>query len=269
MVIGFGIDAALMAAFLRKPCIIFTDNEVTPIQNIMTSWFASAIITPDCFQRNIGKKQIRINGYKELAYLHPNVFKPDPSILDDLYIDRSNKYVILRFNAFDAVHDIGIHGFSIADQLKLVDELKKYAQVFISPEGTLSKELESYRLPVDYNKIHHVLYHAQLLVTDTQTMATEAAILGTPVVRCNNFVGPNDMGNFIELEKKYDLIYSFQKAGQALEKAIELIKQPDVKEQWAKKRQKLLAEKIDVTQFMVDFIDNYPESFNKHRDEEV
>jgi uncharacterized protein len=269
MIIGFGIDAALIAAVLRKVSVIFTDNEPTHIQNVLTSWFTSVIITPACFQRDIGKKQIRINGYKEFTYLHPNFFKPDITVFDELKIARNEKFIILRFNVFDAVHDIGKHGFSISDQFKLVQELKEHAHVFISPEGKLSKELESYRLPIPYNRIHHALYYAQLLVTDTQTMTTEAAILGTPVVRSNSWVGPHDMGNFIELEQNYDLIYSYQKSEQAIQKAIDLIKQPDLKKQWAKKREKLLNDKIDIRQFMVDFIENYPESLKKYKNKAI
>jgi len=266
VVIGFGVDAAFTAALLRKPCIIFTDNEPTHVQNVMASWFASVIITPDCFQRDIGKKQLRINGYKEFAYLHPDVFKPDPSIISGLDINKTGKYVILRFNSFDAVHDIGRRGFTSGDQLTLVNELGKYARVFISPEGNLPKELESYRLPIDDNQIHHALYYAQLLVTDTQTMATEAAILGTPVVRCNNFVGSHDMGNFIELEQKYDLIYCFNNSTKSINKAVELIKLPDLKETWGRKRQKLLNDKINLTRFMVGFIEDFPQSLKKCRD---
>jgi uncharacterized protein len=264
MVIGFGVDAAFTAGVIRQPSIIFTDNDPTHLQNNMTNWFASAIITPDCFLANLGEKQVRIKGYKELAYLHPNYFKPDSSIYDELKINRGEKYVILRFNIFDAVHDIGVHGFSPSDQVFLVKELERYAHVFISPEGNLSEELERYRLPISYNRIHHALYYAHLLVTDTQTMATEAAILGTPVVRCNSFVGSKEMGNFIDLEQKYDLVYSYSKTEQAKIKAIELIKQLDLKEQWDKKRQVLLSDKIDVTKFMVEFIDNFPRSLSSY-----
>lgn len=266
MVIGFGIDAAVVAALFRKPCVVFIDDEPTPIQNYLTKLLNSIIITPECFKYNLGNKHIRIAGYKELAYLHPDYFKPDNSIYNELKISKSEKYIILRFNAFDAIHDIGKHGFTTADRFSLIQELGRYVRVFISPEGSLPKELEGYRLPIPYERIHHALYYAQLLVTDTQTMATEAALLGTPVVRYNSFVGPNDACNFIELEQKYNLIYSFQNAEQAIQKSFELIKQPDLKTQWANKLQKLIEDKINVTHFLTDFIINYPESFFKHKD---
>jgi predicted glycosyltransferase len=265
IIIGFGVDAAFTAGLLRKPCIVFTDSEPMPVQRFFIKLLASAIVTPRCFKKDLGKKHVRIEGYKELAYLHPNYFEPDPSIFKELGLAKDEKYVILRFNVFDAVHDIGRHGFPISDQFRLVNELRKYAHMFISPEGSLPAELEVYRLPITYERIHHALYYSQLLVTDTQTMTTEAAVLGTPAVRCNNFVGSNDMGNFSELEQKYDLIYSFRDSEQAIRKATELIKQPELKKQWAGKRQKLIEDKIDVTQFLVDFITNYPESLLKYK----
>ena len=42
-----------------------------------------------------------------------------------------------------------------------------------------------------------------MVVADTQTIVTEAAVLGTPAIRYNSFAGENDMGNFVELEQKY------------------------------------------------------------------
>lgn len=266
IVIGFGLDAAIIASLFRKQCIVFVDDDDSALQNNLTRLLSSAIITPEYFNWKLGKKHIRIKGYKELTYLHPDYFEPDPSIFHELRLAENERYIILRFNIFDAIHDIGKHGFSASDQSSLVQKLSKYAHVFISPEGPLAKELEGYRLSIPYERIHHVLYYAQLLVTDTQTMATEAAVLGTPTIRCNSYVGQVRVGNFIELEQKYDLIYSIRDPKHAIRKAIELIQQPDVKEQWAKKRNNLLSDKINVTKFMIDFIENFPDSFKEYEE---
>jgi predicted glycosyltransferase len=99
-----------------------------------------------------------------------------------------------------------------------------------------------------------------MLVGDTQTSTTEAACLGTPAVRCNSFVGKNDMSNFIELENIYDLIFNFNIPEKAIEKSIELIQEQDLKEKWINKKERLLKNKIDVTAFMTWFIEDYPES---------
>ncbi len=89
--IGFGVDAAFTAMRFRKPSIIFTDDDHTYFQNKFTRLMASSIVTPDCFLGNLGKKHIRIKGYKELAYLHPNYFKPDITIYDELKIPRGRE----------------------------------------------------------------------------------------------------------------------------------------------------------------------------------
>jgi predicted glycosyltransferase len=121
-------------------------------------------------------------------------------------------------------------------------------------------DLEKYELKVSPEKMHDVLYYARLLFCDSQTMATEAGVLGTPAVRCNSFVGVNDMGNFIELENKYGLIYNFSDENKALSCALSLLKTPDIKTEWVKRQKILLNDKIDVTAFMIWFIENYPRS---------
>ena len=60
------------------------------------------------------------------------------------------------------------------------------------------------------------------------------------------------------------MVYSFKNKEDGVKKAPELIKKPDLKQEWQKKREKLLKDKIDVTKFMVDFIENYPASFREY-----
>lgn len=267
VVVGFGLDAALTSTLLRKPCIVFTDTEPIPLQLFLTRLSATAILTPSCFRKDLGKKQVRFAGYKELAYLHPNYFEPDPTICDELGISTTEKYVVLRFNVFDAFHDIGKQGFRLSDKYQLVQELGKHARVFVSAEGSLPKDLENFKLPTASHRIHHVLYYAQLLVADTGTMVTEAAVLGTPSLYCGPWTGR--CGNFIELEQGYDLIYCFREPNKAIQKALELVQQDDLKEKWAEKQKRLLQDKIDVTDFMVWFIENYPHSFEECRRKQV
>lgn len=267
LVIGFGIDATFLAGMLRKPSIIFVDNDPTRLQNNLARLFKGAIITPDCFRYDLGRKHIRLNGFKELVYLHPTYFRPDPSVLDEMNLSPDERFVILRFNAFDAVHDIGVHGFSQSDQHALAIKLSEHAKVFICQEGKLSPDLERFRISIPYDRIHHALYYSHLLVTDTGTMATEAAILGSPVVRCTNFTADRDFGNFVELEKKYGLMYSyrFNESSRAVAKALELIREPNLKQQWHQKAQVLLNEKTDVRNYLVNFIESCLWSFKRQK----
>jgi len=272
VVVGMGVYDAIVSGLLNKPCIEFTDSEpmVNPIwyniQFNLSMPFVDVVLTPTFFRQCLGKKHLRIASYKELAYLHPNYYLPSDDFFDFLEISKDEDYVLLRFNAFDAVHDVGVQGFKNEDKIRLVKELEKYARVFISAEGKVPKKLKSYLLPVPKSRIHDVIYYAKLLVTDTQTMATEAAILGTPTVRCNKFVGPNDMGNFIELERKYGLIFNFRNPEEAIKKALDLVKMDGVKQEWLKRRKKLLGSTIDIASFMAWFIENFPASFEEMKE---
>jgi len=253
IIIGFGADAALAAGFLNKPCVVFIDSEPTPLlQYLLMKPFVNAILTPNCFLKNLGGKQIRFNSFKELAYLHPKRFTPDPSIYNELGINSNEKYVILRFNAFDAIHDIGRKGFSNDDKFRLFQELRKHSNVFISSEGPLSLELQGHSLNINPSRIHHALYYASLVVGDTGTISTEAAVLGTPAIIYGSFAGK--FGNFIELERKWGLIYSFTNCNLAIEKAVEILKNINSKNEWQIKRKQLLADKIDAVDFIVNLI---------------
>lgn len=267
-VTGFGIYNTFTASLLRTRDIIFNDTEPL-INNFFYSLqvrifmlMTDVLITPRSFRQYLGKKQYRINGYKEMAYLHPNHYKPDESIFDLLGIARGRDYAVVRFNAFDALHDVGKGGFDDARKLKLVKELEKHASVFISSEVELPEEIKGNLLKVPRSRIHDVLYFAKLLVTDTSTIATEAALLGTPAVRSNGFVGKNDAGNYIELENRYGLIFNVKDPDEAIKKALELIQMKGLKDEWKARRDRLMKDNIDVSSFMSWFIKNYPDSLS-------
>jgi len=249
---------AINSFLFRKPHIVFEDSEPTVFCLEICKLFSSVIITPRRFNKDLGKKHIRIDAYKELFYLHPHHYHPDPAIFDALNIEKERKYILFRFVAMNAHHDIGHHG--IQDPVGLVEQFEKYGKVFVSSEKKIPRELEKYQLKIPLEKIHDVLYYATLFISDSQTMTTEAAVLGTPAIRCNSFVGKNDMSNYLELEQKYGLIFNFQDLRDAIKKAVELIGTEKIKEQWSIKRDRLLNDKIDVSAFMIWVIENYPRS---------
>lgn len=262
LIVGFGADAAVTAARLRVPSVVFIDDDHTTFQNRVTSWLGSTIITPFCFQGALGRKHIRVKGFKELAYLHPDYFKPDVSIFDEMNLVRGEHYFVLRFGSWDAVHDINSQGFSVAEKHQLVKELSTIARVFISPEGPLPSELEPFRLPAPYQRFHHVLYYARMFVCDTGTAASEAAILGTPALSYGSEA--MKVGNFMSLNE-YGLLYMYENSQQAIAKAVALACQPGIKEEWAEKSRKLLSETIDVCRFLTDFINNISPGQNRSR----
>ena len=257
---------AYVGKIIGKLYMDLTDTEHANLTHQLTHPFTDVICTPTCFKKNINpKKHVTFDGYFELAYLHPDYFMPDPSVLEELGLNKDDKFIILRFVAWGASHDVGQSGISDEMKIKYISELEKHGRVFISSEANLEKDFEKYKLKIPPEKFHSLLSYAQLYIGESGAISNEAGILGVPSVYVSSLVGT--MGNFDELEKRYGLVYSFQDSKLALDKALELLEDKNTKKKWQKKRERLLNEKMDVTKFMTDFIEGYPGCF--HRTEAV
>jgi len=84
-------------------------------------------------------------------------------------------------------------------------------------------------------------------------MASEAAILGVPSI----YVSNTERGYLNELEQKYGLVYNIIGRDVALKKAIEILKNEKVRDEWNFKRDIMLKEKVDVVNFVVNEIEKY------------
>ena len=245
-----GTWIAHVSKLTKIPSIIFTDYPLW-YDRIITYPFVDVILTPSTFSKNLGKKHLKMDGYKELAYLHPDYFTPNEQIFDLMGLTNNERFIIMRFASFQAAHDSNAFGFDIKTKINLVNELKNYRKIFIVPAGELPEELNEFRFNFPIEKIHDALYFSDLLISDSQTMTTEAAVLGTPVIRYNSWVGPNDALNFVELEKKYKLIFNFERPEFVLDKCKELLTTTTMKNDWKNKRDTMLKDKISVTDFLI------------------
>lgn len=261
MGVGSSINIAHVSKLSKMKSIILDDDddEVEPLFVKFGHPFADTILSPADTPRR-SKKTVYVNAYHELAYLHPNRFTPDPSVLDDAGVTKGEPYFIMRFNAFKAHHDVGVVGLTIENKRRLVKYLSSKGKVFITTERDIDDEFKPYQLEVSPEKAHSLMYYATMLVGDSQTMTSEAAVLGTPAIRCNTFVGR--IHYLEEEEHEYGLTYGYrpEQSEEMFAKIEELLSMPNLKEEWQIRRQKMLSEKIDYARFLTWFIENYPES---------
>ena len=247
--------AAHASTVARCPSVVFDDSEAAVLPARITHPFADVVCTPERFSHDLGDKQRRYRGFHELAYLHPDRFDPDPSVLEAHGVDPDEHYAILRFVSWGAHHDMNQEGLSRDAKRELVDLLSDRGEVYITAEDELPAGFEGHRLPVPPEAVHQLMYHADMYVGDSQTMATEAAILGTPAIRCNSFAGDGDMSNFATLESEYGLLRSTADESAAIETVQEYLDRPGIQAEWANKRERLGEEMIDVTGFMLNVIE--------------
>ena len=213
------------------------------------------IVSPDvCNNGRWSSKTISYAGYHELAYLHPDVFSAKRSILQDYNLSEG-KYVLLRFAKLSAHHDRGIGGISDALAILVTDKIKKKYQVVISSERELPAELETYRLKINPLHIHDIMFYAKGYIGDSQTMAAEAGVLGTPFIRFNDFVGK--LGYLADLEDNYKLGRGILTSLQDdLLAAVDELVESDYRDiTMHTRRQKMLAEKINTSLFISNLIE--------------
>lgn len=253
------IYAAHASFLLRKPHISLEDT-FNFEQIRLYKPFTEVILTSDYIHPLKSSKVIKYSGYHELAYLHPKRFKPNKSVLNELGVEENEKYVIVRFVSWNASHDVGHKGISFENKLYAVKGFSKFAKVFISSEKELPNELKKYKINISPDRMHDAIANASLLFGESSTMSEEAAMLGVPSVYLFN----NSTYYTQHLEKNYRLMFNYSESiedqQKAIEKGIELLQSKNLKEEWGKKRTLMLNDKIDVTAFMVWFIENYPES---------
>jgi len=249
--------AAHASWFSRKPHIALDDTEHAKLELLLYPPFTNVILTPDCFSKDLGKKHLKLQSFIEFSYLHTNCFKPDPGIKQQLGLGEDERFVLFRYISWGAAHDVGQSGIPDAEKKELIALfLERSYKVFISAEGELDPEFEPYRISIPPEKIHDVINRADFFIGESGTMSTEACILGTPAV----FVNSLNAGVFEE-EARRGLLYSFRSPQGVTDRVTELLNQQDLQQQHSERSALLHDEKIDVTAFLVWFVEHYPKSF--------
>ncbi len=258
--IGSSISLAHASRLCRMKSIIFDDDDdiVQPLMVRYGHPFADLIVSPSSLvDTRASSKALFYSGFHELAYLHPTRFTPDKSVLMQSDLKPGDPFFVMRFNAFRAHHDKGARGLSTEQKLSLIKVLEPHGKVLITTEEEIEKELHSYQMKTSPEMIHSLLSFAKIFIGDSQTMTSEAAVLGAPALRCNSFAG--SIAYLRELEETYGLTYAYkpEEFDQLLERIKSLINMTDLKSVWEEKRKKMLQDKIDVTQFMVWLVEEF------------
>jgi predicted glycosyltransferase len=261
LLIGTDWSVAHVGFLTRIPSVIANEDDTfaTP-ENKYFYPFAKHLLLPSCCDKGMWlNKRITYNSYHKLAYLHPDTFIPNQSVVARFNPDLQ-PYVLIRLVKLTASHDIGKSGLSSDLLDEIIFKLSKKFKVFITSEKPLSGKYEKYRISLNPIDIHHALFYANLFIGDSQSMAGEAGVLGTPFIRYNDFVGK--IGSLNELENKYKLGFGFKtsESDALLSKLDEIISMSNSEDIWQARRARMLNDKINYSKFLIWFIDNYPNS---------
>lgn len=260
---GSSITITHVSVFHKMKAIVLDDDDAEAVKlfSYFAHPFADCILSPSALaHQRTGWKDHSYAGTHELFYLHPSYFTPDPSILPEVGLKPGEPFYLVRFVSGKAYHDKGEKWMTNSQKMRIVKLLEAHGKVLITTEREIEPEFQKWKLKISPERIHHLMYYATMFVGDSQTMTSEASILGTPALKCNTFAHKLSIPNM--LENKYDLCYSFQpqEFESMYEKIGKLLNTPHLKQSWVKKREKFLTDSIDPTAFLVWFIENWPGS---------
>lgn len=199
VMIGFGGISISHAGFLsRTKSISFYDSENASLQTRITWPFISALYVPEAYSGPTpAGRTTRLKGTKDLSYLHPAAFNPDRAQAISAGLEEGKDNFFVRLVSWRANHDLGKSGWTEDLLRKVIIRLSAMGRVHVSSEDPLPADLSSYAYAGPKNAVHHVLAHCRLLVGESATMASEAAVLGVPAI----YSGRDFPGYVHELEQ--------------------------------------------------------------------
>lgn len=251
-----GIFNAPIGKYYKIPTLAFSDTENDKWGNKLSFGLSKFVLSPTCFDHQIGgtwKNQIHYPGYHELAYLSPK-YGPEE-------IQPQDKFLI-RFVSWGAGHDLGEKWLSNLQKIEIVKILQKYGRVHISSEMSLPDEISPLISRIHPAEMHDFMKSCKMIVGESATMASESACLGIPAV----FISNTGRGYTSEQDQTYGLIryYRLDQWDQILQR-LRKWAADDLREEWQKRRRHMLNDKIEVTDWLVDLIENYPRSIANAR----
>jgi len=260
--VGVSVTLPLLSRISSMDSIVLDDDDkkATPLFALLAHNSATVLLRPAALNHEGPRANtIYYDGYHELAYLHPSVFSPDISVLREQGLNPDDTFFLIRLVALKAHHDSGIRGISRNQLNSLIELLKPYGRVILTHEANSYHMQGVEPLRIHPSRLHHLMSFAKLVISDGQTMCSEAACLGIPSVRINDFVGK--ISYLDEIEKRWNLSFGFSPDNfdLALKKIRELAETNS--QTFKNRRDEMVSNCIHVTKFLTEFIENYPASF--------
>jgi predicted glycosyltransferase len=244
---GFGsITIAHASRFFEKPPVIFGDDLEHKLVHYLIKPFATRIVVPSSAQ---GKNLLKYNGFKELAYLHPNHFTPNKNVLEPYNLN-PYEYVFLRevSNA-----SLNYRRMEMGKLSKILDYLKQMdLKILLSIEDksliNLFKD-HCIILKEPVEDIHSLLHFASLTLSSGDSMARESCLVGTPAI----YTGGRDMAINNELIKR-SCMFKVEDE-KSIKNTVEYIINNDIKKEVeARIKHAIEHEWVDTTQVILDVL---------------
>ena len=223
-----GPSITLVGKLLRKPSIVFYDNEEAKLTNWYVQRLATRFITSHTWEGKRLKNHVDYQSIQQRAYLPGEIKREKPTLS------------LLRLSAHKSSHDTFVKG--VKEPIKIVKMLKDCK---ISSEKLLEGELKSYELMIKPWELHEQIAKAHIVVGDSPTLCCEAAMFGVPSI----YVG-NTRRGYIEYLKKKGIVFECK------EDEVEKTIMHATKINAEKIHKEIMEENKEVTRWIIERIEN-------------
>jgi len=258
MVSGTSVYSAHASRLLRCPHVGLLDTHHAHLILRLTVPCTDVVCTPSSYDGPLPERKHRtFRGCKELMYLGPGYFEPDPHVLTNAGIDPEEPYLLVRLSSWDSSHDIGDYGLRLGPTglRAFLERLGHHGRVFLTSEVLLPREFDRFRLPCPPEAVHHILAFASLYLGEGAVMASEAGVLGVPWV----YVSSTGRCYLREQQDVYGLGWHACEADDALRRAETILVRPkaEVRGEWQARRRAFVDASDDVSAFMVAVVEEF------------
>ena len=254
-IIGTTAHAGRIGRLCGARSIVINDDDAKAVPFFVRVAYplADVIVKPACLDFENHPRQVTYRGNQQLFYLHPTRFQPDPDIRSELGIEAEQRFGVIRLSALDAHHDAGVRGLGRSHLAEIAKLIPKDLVVFASLEEPQDLPDGFRTLSLRPDRLHHVLAAAEFFLGDGQTMTAEAAVLGTPALRLNDFVGRI---SYLRQLEGYGLAFGFRPGDEAalLSLLHSLLSGERPRAQFTEARARFLSDMVDPLPWFVDLV---------------
>ena len=245
---SYGFFVGIASRFCRMPSVIFADDYEYKSTFYLSKFCGDYFVIPSCISAT-GKNILKYNGFKELAYLHPNRFKPNRRVLEQYGITPNN-YVFIREVSRTSMNYKNLQQMDLPEIIHRLNDLG--LDVVLSLEDktradSLKDKCIILEEPVE--DIFSLIHFALFTISSGDSMARESCLVGTPTI----YTGERDMVINKELIERGCLLKADDK--QQLNTAITSIIENNVKEETKRTIEKAVKyEWMDTTGVILDIL---------------
>lgn len=202
------------------PTVLVDEAEFAYLQRLLSVPLATAVVVGTGYLKPIQRNFIQYHGIWVQAYLAKKYFRPSQEVADHFAHGSGRPTVFVRLVDQSSNHDLGAKNESDDTLRRSLESLQAVASVVVSSEAPLPRDLQHLKMKTPKAFVHSLLAHCSAVVSNSPTMAAEAACLGVPSI----YFGRLQWGYVRALTEHFKAMDQVASLNEAVVRAVEVVR---------------------------------------------